>query len=102
MTQTLNRIDLGVYGNQEWSHYGLMLGEKFLYRTPFAAARFNDDEIAVATLLLRMGEYVAGGEEVYPLREALQDMYLCLKMEEAMAAEYAPVKTKTQPWGREK
>lgn len=100
VTQELNRIDLGVYGNQEWSHYALMLGEKFLYRSPFANARWNDDEIAVATLLARMAEYVSGGEEVYSLRDGLQDMYLCLKMEEAMAAEYAPVKTQTQPWGK--
>ena len=98
VTQNLNRIDLGVYGNQEWSHYALMLGEKFLYRTPFANVRLNDDEIAVATLLLRMAEYVSGGEEVYSLRDALQDMYLCLKMEEAIAAEYAPVKTESQSW----
>lgn len=99
VTQTLNRIDLGVYGNQEWSHYGLMLGEKFLYRTPFVNARLNDDEIAVATLLLRMSEYVSGGTGIYSLRDALQDMYLCLEMEKAMAAEYAPVKTESQSWG---
>ena len=29
VTQELNRIDLGVYGNQEWAHYGIMLGEEF-------------------------------------------------------------------------
>lgn len=98
VTQTLNRIDLGVYGNQEWSHYALMLGERFLYKTPFVNARLNDDEIAVADLLARMADYVAGGEEVYPLRDALQDMYLCLEMEKAMAAEYVPVTTETQPW----
>lgn len=98
VTQTLNRIDLGVYGNQEWSHYALMLGEKFLYKTPFVKARLNDDEIAVADLLLRMADYVSGGEEVYPLRDALQDMYLCLEMEKAMAAEYRPVRTESQSW----
>ena len=52
----------------------------------------------MADLLARMADYVAGGEEVYPLRDALQDMYLCLEMEKAMAAEYVPVTTETQPW----
>ena len=42
VTQELRRIDLGVYGNQEWSHYAVMLGEEFLFRTPFVNARFND------------------------------------------------------------
>ena len=99
MTQNLNRIDLGVYGNQEWSHFAIMLGERFLYRSPFPNARLNDDEIAVGALLLGMAEYVNGGKDVYSLADALQDMYLCLKMEEAMAAGYVPVQTEHTPWG---
>lgn len=99
VTQNLNRIDLGVYGNQEWSHFAIMLGERFLYRSPFPNARLNDDEIAVGALLLGMAEYVNGGKDVYSLADALQDMYLCLKMEEAMAAGYVPVQTEHTPWG---
>ena len=98
VTQSLNRIDLGVYGNQEWSHYGLMLGEQFLYRTPFVNARLNDDELAVGSLLLKMGEYLRNGKNCYGLADALQDMYLCLTMEQAMKMEYQPVTTETQPW----
>lgn len=98
VTQDLRRIDLGVYGNQEWSHFGLMLGEKFLYRSPFPGARFNDDEIAVASLLQGMDRYLKTGEEVYSLAQGLQDMYITLKMEEAMATPYAPVTTEPQPW----
>ena len=98
VTQQLNRIDLGVYGNQEWSHFAVMLGDKFLYKTPFANARLNDDELAVGSLLLGMADYVNGGEEIYSLADALQDMYLCLKMEEAYAKPYQPVRTETQPW----
>lgn len=98
VTQTLNRIDLGVYGNQEWSHFAIMLGEQFLYKTPFPNARLNDDELAVGSLLLGMSEYLNSGKDCYSLADALQDMYLCLKMEEAMRQPYKPVITTAQPW----
>lgn len=98
VTQELNRIDLGVYGNQEWSHYAVMLGEEFLYRSPFDKARFNDDEIAVASCLVKMHEYVNGTEEFYGLADALQDMYLCLKMEEAYKNSVTVIETEKQPW----
>ena len=98
VTQELNRIDLGIYGNQEWSHFAIMLGEKFLYKTPFVNARLNDDEIAVGSLLLGMHRYLEDGTEIYSLADALQDMYLCLKMEEAMKDSYKPVFTERQPW----
>ena len=74
------------------------LGEEFLYKTPFVNARLNDDEIAVGSLLMGMHEYLKNGKEIYSLADALQDMYLCLKMEEAMADEYKPVYTEKQPW----
>ena len=98
VTQDLRRIDLGVYGNQEWSHFAIMLGEQFLYRTPFPNARLNDDELAVGTLLLGMDEYLRSGKECYSLADALQDMYLTLKMEEAMKLSYRAVETKRQIW----
>lgn len=101
VTQQLNRIDLGVYGNQEWSHYGLMLGEEFLYRTPFINARLNDDEIAVATCMKQMWEYVQEGKEFYSLKEALQDMYICLMMEEALANPNKEIESKTQKWAKD-
>ncbi|MBC5689636.1 Gfo/Idh/MocA family oxidoreductase [Mediterraneibacter sp. NSJ-55] len=100
VTQELNRIDLGVYGNQEWAHYGIMLGEEFLYKNPFKNARFNDDEIAVATCMLKMGEYVKTGQEFYSLREALQDMYISLKMDEALANPNKEIRTETQIWAK--
>ena len=98
VTAQLNRIDLGVYGNQEWSHFAIMLGEKFLYRSPFVNARMNDDEIAVASCLAGMKHYIETGEECYSLRDALQDMYLCLKMDEALANPLKPITTETMPW----
>ncbi len=98
VTAKLNRIDLGVYNNQEWSHYGIMLGEEFLYKTPFINARLNDDEIAVATCMLKMGEYLETGIDFYSLKEALQDMYICLKMDEALANPNKEIKMEVQSW----
>ena len=100
VTQELRRIDLGVYGNQEWSHYAVMLGEEFLFRTPFINARFNDDEIAVASCMVKMHEYVNGGTEFYGMADALQDMYICLKMDEALENPVTVVETRTQPWAQ--
>lgn len=96
VTQDLRRIDLGVYGNQEWSHFGIMLGEEFLYKSPFSTARFNDDELAVATCMLKMGEYLNTGEEFYPLREACQDTYISLAMNEAFSGK--EIHTETKKW----
>ncbi len=98
VTESLRRIDQGVYGNQEWSHFAIMLGERVLYRTPFVNARLNDDELAVGSLLLGMKAYLESGKDIYSLADALQDMYLCLKLEEAYASPYEPVRTAVQPW----
>ncbi len=98
VTQELNRIDLGVYNNQEWSHFGIMLGEEFLYKTPFPNARLNDDEIAVATCMLKMKEYLDTGTDFYSLQDALQDMYFSLKMEEALGEPNREVRTESRIW----
>ena len=96
--EDLRRIDLGVYTSKEWSHYGMMLGERFLYRSPLEKARLNDDELAIASLLLGMADYVSGGAEVYSLADALQDTYLSLKLEEALLNPLQVIQTKPQIW----
>jgi predicted dehydrogenase len=98
VTQELNRIDLGKYNNQEWSHLGIMLGEQFIYKNPFIKARLNDDEIAVATCILLMGEYLSTGKEFYSLQDALQDMYISLMMDEALTHPNQEVRTSTRMW----
>ncbi|MOA25178.1 hypothetical protein D3C78_1458880 [compost metagenome] len=98
VTQELNRIDLGKYSNQEWSHYGIMLGEEFVYKNPYMNVRLNDDEIAVATCMDRMGEYLATGAEFYSLKEALQDTYIALMMDSALKHPNLEVRTSTRVW----
>ena len=56
------------------------------------------DEFAIASLLLDMGEYSAGGPSPYPLEEALEDAYTWLKMEEAVARPWEPVASERMPW----
>lgn len=100
VTQDLKRIDLGRYGNQGWSHFGIMLGEEFVYRNPFPNARLNDDEIAVASCMRKMGEYLTTGKEFYSLREALQDTYISLMMDTALKQPNREVRTSTRTWAQ--
>ncbi|ONI40514.1 dehydrogenase [Candidatus Epulonipiscium fishelsonii] len=99
VTQELRRIDFGAYNNQEWAHYGIMLGEKFLYKSPFKFPRLNDDEIAIATCMYKMKDYINKGIEFYPLKDALQDTYIGFKIDEAVQ-ENKPIKTTTQIWNQ--
>lgn len=100
VNQELSRIDFGIYNNQEWTHHGIMLGEEILYSNPFEGARINDDEIAVASCLQGMSEYLQTGNEFYSLREALQDMYICLVMDEALREPNKEKNLTTQKWVR--
>ena len=61
-------------------------------------AGLNEDETAIACYLDRMQDYLAGGAEVYPLAEALQDAYLSLLMEQALQQPGRVVESKPQPW----
>jgi hypothetical protein len=94
----LKRITKGEEENQE-GHYleGIMAGERWVYRNPFIPGRLYDDEIAIASCLKKMGEYVAGGPSFYSLAEASQDQYLSLMMEKAIRSGEV-VKTVRQPW----
>jgi hypothetical protein len=44
-----------------------------------------------------MERMIGGGEEIYPLAEALTDTYLFMKMDEAIRTG-GPVRTQTQVW----
>lgn len=69
-----------------------------LLQTPFAGSGLSEDETAIACLLEGMGQYLAAGQEVYPLADALQDAYLALLMEQALAGPGQPVRSAPQPW----
>jgi len=94
----LTRHDVGQDGNLEGFHHkGFTLGDEWLYRNPFVPARLSDDEIAVATCLARMGEWLDGGPDVCSLADAAQDHYLGLCIDEA-ARTGQPVTTTGHVW----
>lgn len=69
-----------------------------VYRNAWQGGRLADDEIAVASVLEAMGDWVHGeGPEPYPLAEACQDHALALAMDESLAAG-ATVRTSRWPW----
>ena len=69
-----------------------------VYRNSWQGGRLTDDEIAVASLLERMGGWVHGtGPEPYPLADACQDHLLALAIDEALTAG-GTVRTTRHPW----
>ena len=103
VTGRLERQDLGKDSNLEgYFHRGITFNGNLVYESPFAKyteARLTDDEIAMGSLLLGMKNLIETGEEIYPLKEALQDTYLYLMMDEAIRTGM-PVKTQKQPWNQ--
>lgn len=62
----------------------ILLDGRVMFRNPYGGCRFNDDEIATATLLDAMAAWVRGaGPPPYPLAEGAQDHLLALAVEEA-------------------
>nr|WP_144028683.1 Gfo/Idh/MocA family oxidoreductase [Paenibacillus ferrarius] len=94
----LRRLNAGEYGNLEgYYHKGILAGDKWVYRNPFQPGRLTDDEIAIATCLQKMGEYVQGGPSFYSLAEAAQDHYLGMMV--TLAADSGEtIQTSKQSW----
>jgi hypothetical protein len=72
-----------------------------LYENPFLALGqktvLSEDETAIATMLFQMKTYIGGGEEVYPLAEALEDAYIRILMEQAIVSG-GKVRSEHMPW----
>ncbi|GGL09358.1 Gfo/Idh/MocA family protein [Mangrovihabitans endophyticus] len=62
----------------------ITLGDQVLFRNPFTGRRWNDEEIAIATLLTRTAAWVRGdGPPPYPLADGAQDHLIALAVEQA-------------------
>jgi hypothetical protein len=71
-----------------------------VYRNPFRGSRLSEDDIAVAALLERTGEWARGeGPEPYPLADGLQDHLLSLAITES-AATGRDVTTTVEAWAK--
>ncbi len=76
---------------------GIVSDGEWYYQNPFMNFRLSDDELAIATSLFKMEEYINGGSSFYSLAEASQDLYLTILMEQAADTETI-VTSQSQIW----
>ena len=91
------REDDGINNIDGWSHMYISFKGERIYENPFPGLRINDDEIAVTDLLVGMKKYLETGEDIYSLRDGLQDAYLDLMREEAVISGKV-IHTTDQSW----
>ncbi|HYS41503.1 MAG TPA: hypothetical protein VEO01_38295, partial [Pseudonocardiaceae bacterium] len=76
----------------------ITLGSEVLYRNPYQGRRWNDEEIAIASLLEDTATWVSdNGPEPYPLADGIQDHRIALAIEEA--ADHGGIaRADDEPW----
>ena len=91
--QTGHDLDLIGYDTEH-----ITLGSEVLYRNPYPGRRWMDEEIAMATLLERMADWVRGeGPEPYSLAEGAHDQQIALAIEESAESD-TTVTTSREAW----
>lgn len=94
----LERLDAGGAGNHEGLFLrGYALNGARMYSNDYLPARLPDDDLSIASLLTKMGEYIDGAPAVYSVAEAAQDQYLQLMVKRA-ADSGGAVMTERQAW----
>lgn len=79
----------------------ISLGDTVLYRNPFPGLRFNDEDVAISSMLVATAAWCRNdGPAPYPLAEGCQDHLLGLAVEES-AASGAAVTTAVEAWASE-
>jgi hypothetical protein len=95
---TLVRSDAGLGGDLSgYYHVGILAGSEWVYRNPYVPARLSDDEVAIATCLDKMAQYLAGASAFYEVAEAAQDTYLASAINESLTKGTA-VTTVSREW----
>jgi predicted dehydrogenase len=99
LTETLARRQTGLDGDLEGFDLDtLSLGGRVWYRNPYQGKRFSDEDIAIATLLTRMAEWIReDGPPPYPLARASQDHAIALAINES-AATGRRIEVTAGPW----
>lgn len=76
-------ITRNLFGKEEsldgFSLLNITANGEILYTNPFKYARLSDEEIAIATCLLKMNDYIKTGNEFYSAKSAFTDYSLMLK-----------------------
>ncbi|MCE7010375.1 hypothetical protein LWC34_47365 [Kibdelosporangium philippinense] len=91
--QTGYDLDLDGYDTDH-----ITFGSDVLYRNPYQGKRWNDEEIAIATLLQDTAAWAQeAGPEPYPLADGIHDHRLALAIEEA-ADRDTTVRVNHEPW----
>jgi predicted dehydrogenase len=97
-TLRLAREATGIDGDLEGSFLRrIALGPDVVYENRFVGARLNDDELAVAEVMTKMGQFVRTGEPFYPLADGCHDHYLGMLMSES-ARTGQTVSSSPQAW----
>lgn len=87
-----------------WLHpdYGCLDTEELKRQSrewnPYIIMDNAQDEYAIASMMFDMREYIAGGKEVYPMAEALEDAYIYLLMNEAVSNPGQTIVPQPMPW----
>jgi predicted dehydrogenase len=99
VTATLQRRQTGIDGDLEGFDLDtIALGTDVLYRNPFQGTRLSDEDIAIASVLDRMRDWVRGtAAPPYPLAQACQDHLLALAIIESARKEQ-PVTVSREAW----
>lgn len=94
------RVNMGENENLEgYGLKGIIADSEWHYINPFLNNRLTDDEIAVASCIVKMSEYVKGGASFYSAADASQDMYFAELIEKAVSTGMT-IKSETQPWAK--
>lgn len=72
--------------------------EEGIYQCPYCDCGLSEDETAIADLMSGMEEYNRTKTEVYPLADALQDAYITIIMQQALANPNQDITSNTQKW----
>ncbi|MBO7675937.1 MAG: Gfo/Idh/MocA family oxidoreductase [Erysipelotrichaceae bacterium] len=75
----------------------ITFGPQTVYEPVFGLRGLSQDETAIALLLKKMGDYVQGGEEPYPLKEGLQDAYMAILFRDAIRTG-EELRSQKMPW----
>lgn len=95
----LKRLNAGENSNvhEDYHLRGILFGDEWVYENTFVPGRLMDDEIAVASCLEKMENYIENDVQFYSLSEASQDYYLSLMINEALS-KTGQIETKSQSW----